>query len=96
MATDPDCQSVGYSEEVERYEKGGFHPVHLGDRYDKGRYRIVHKIGSGGYSTVWLAFDSQLLTWVALKIVEADKSVVFEEKIKTCHDFTSAWADGRT
>uniref|UniRef100_A0A0B7KKZ2 EKC/KEOPS complex subunit BUD32 n=1 Tax=Bionectria ochroleuca TaxID=29856 RepID=A0A0B7KKZ2_BIOOC len=108
VATDPDCQSVrsddsfcyllpqvGDSEEVERYEKGGFHTVHLGDLYNDGRYRIVHKIGSGGYSTAWLAHDSQLSTWVALKIVVADKSAVFEEKVKMCHDFTSAWADGR-
>lgn len=40
-------QGVGDTEDVERYEPGGFHPVHLGDRYDGGRYRVVHKLGAG-------------------------------------------------
>jgi hypothetical protein len=31
------------SEDLERYEPGGFHPVHLGDYYDDTRYKIVHK-----------------------------------------------------
>lgn len=43
---------VGDTEELEMYRKGGFHPVHLGDLYDEGRYRIVHKLGAGGFSTV--------------------------------------------
>jgi hypothetical protein len=42
------------TEDVERYQRGGFHPVHLGDVYDE-RYRVVHKLGAGGFSTVWLA-----------------------------------------
>ncbi|TAQ88404.1 hypothetical protein B7494_g3279 [Chlorociboria aeruginascens] len=33
------------TEEIERYERGGLHPVHLGDRYDGDRYKIVHKLG---------------------------------------------------
>lgn len=40
-------QGVGDTEDVERYEPGGFHPVHLGDRYDGGRYRVAHKLGAG-------------------------------------------------
>jgi serine/threonine-protein kinase SRPK3 len=48
---------VGDTEDIERYERGGFHPVHLGDRYDGGRYKIIHKLGAGGFSTVWLAQD---------------------------------------
>lgn len=30
-------QMGGDSEEIELYQKGGFHPVHLGDLYDGGR-----------------------------------------------------------
>lgn len=69
------------SEDLELYEPGGFHPVHLDDLYDS-RYRIVQKLGSGGFSTVWLAEDtadeSQLSRWVALKIIIARESAAYE------------------
>ena len=38
------------------YRKGGYHPVSIGDVYNK-RYRVVHKLGWGYYSTVWLVYD---------------------------------------
>ncbi|KAK2879498.1 hypothetical protein FQN49_000830 [Arthroderma sp. PD_2] len=45
-------------EHLEDYEPSGHHPVHLGDALgDGGRYRVVHKLGSGGYATVWLCRD---------------------------------------
>jgi serine/threonine-protein kinase SRPK3 len=59
------------AEELEEYCLGGFHPVHLGDEYAEGRYRIVHKLGVGSYSTVWLARDSQKDRYVAVKILLA-------------------------
>ena len=68
-------------EEIELYEAGGFHPVHLGDTYDGGRYRIVHKLGSGGFATVWLARDLVNQKWVALKIVLAAQSEAVKRKI---------------
>lgn len=67
-------QDVGDTEDVEGYKLGGFHPVHLGDRYDDGRYRVVHKLGAGGFSTVWLARDENEERWTALKIVDAEHS----------------------
>jgi serine/threonine protein kinase len=36
------------------------------------RYLIVDKLGSGGYSTVWLARDNNLDEYVALKVCIAD------------------------
>ena len=38
------------------YQPGGHHPVHLGDVYND-KYRVIHKLGYGSYSTVWLARD---------------------------------------
>ncbi len=73
-------QGVGDTEDVERYQPGGFHPVHLGDKFDDGRYRVVNKLGAGGYSTVWLARDDDDKKWVALKIVDAEHSMPTAEK----------------
>lgn len=68
------------TEDLEMYRAGGFHPVHLGDYYSDNRYRIVHKLGAGGFSTVWLARDEMKNEWVALKIVAADDSTTAERK----------------
>lgn len=65
---------LGPSEDLEWYEPGGFHPVHLQDVYDS-RYSVVHKLGFGGFSTVWLSRDSVEDEWVALKILAAETSI---------------------
>jgi serine/threonine-protein kinase SRPK3 len=55
----PEAVYVQPHEPLERYTPGGFHPVTLGDTFHDGRYSIHHKLGYGGYSTVWLARDQQ-------------------------------------
>lgn len=70
---------LGESEDLENYTPGGFHPVHLGDVYD-GQYRVVHKLGFGGFSTVWLARDFSASRWVALKIVAARESPAYDSR----------------
>jgi non-specific serine/threonine protein kinase len=42
---------------IESYYPGGYHPVHLGDVFKDGRYKVIRKLGYGGTSTVWLAND---------------------------------------
>ena len=63
------------TESLERYSKGGYHPVSIGDKYLQGHYHVIHKLGYGSYSTVWLARDSLLQRYVALKVLDADSSV---------------------
>lgn len=53
------CQNILlYTQEsFSNYRPGAYHQVNLGDRFDIGRYEIHHKLGWGGFSTVWLAKD---------------------------------------
>ncbi|SPQ21530.1 f2e24157-8dd7-4505-936f-959e878438f3 [Thermothielavioides terrestris] len=60
-------------ERLEYYQPGGYHPVDIGDRFH-GRYRIVHKLGHGTFSTIWLARDERLSKYVAIKVCTADAS----------------------
>lgn len=58
-------------EPLYRYQPGGYHPLAIGDQLHGGRYRIVHKLGHGGYSTAWLARDGQTQSLVAVKVSAA-------------------------
>lgn len=51
------------AEPLHRYKKGGYHPTGLGDLLKDGRYKILHKLGWGGYSTVWAARDQRFDTY---------------------------------
>ena len=54
-------------ENLEKYKPKGYHPIMIGDVLH-GRYRIVDKLGFGGYSTVWLAQDRYQEEYVAVKV----------------------------
>ncbi|RDL39936.1 uncharacterized protein BP5553_04276 [Venustampulla echinocandica] len=57
---------------------GGHHPIHLGDHLGDGRYRIIHKLGSGGFANVWLCRDMksrEITKYVALKVLLSGASV---------------------
>ncbi|KAI9163422.1 High-affinity methionine permease [Paramyrothecium foliicola] len=45
------------AEPLRRYRPGGYHPVVLGDLLNHGRYKVIHKLGWGGYATTWAAKD---------------------------------------
>ncbi|KAF7321948.1 Protein kinase [Mycena kentingensis (nom. inval.)] len=61
-------------EDARGYKLGGLHPVHLGDTFSNGRYTVVHKLGYGATSTIWLVSDAQTSSLASLKIVSADRA----------------------
>lgn len=61
-------------EDLEAYRPGGYHPVLLSDIYGQNRYHIIHKLGYGSYSTVWLATDQTTNWYVSIKILTANAS----------------------
>ena len=51
-------QSVQEENSLPRYERKHYYPLKIGQRL-KDRYRVIAKLGYGGYSTVWLARDER-------------------------------------
>ncbi|KAK2923695.1 Flavin amine oxidase [Fusarium oxysporum f. sp. vasinfectum] len=68
---DGECDVEGACEPINRYEEGLYLPICIGEVI-AGRYRIEHKLGHGGFSTVWMAYDMHKGKDVALKIMTAD------------------------
>lgn len=54
-------------EPVLRYTQEIYYPISIGEVLNS-RYRVVHKLGWGGFSTVWMARDLRRHKMVALKI----------------------------
>ncbi|XP_029456978.1 SRSF protein kinase 2-like isoform X2 [Rhinatrema bivittatum] len=57
----------GWEENPAEYCPGGYHPVKKGEVFN-GRYQVVHKVGWGYFSTVWLCHDIQKKRCVAVKV----------------------------
>jgi serine/threonine protein kinase len=60
------------AEPLSKYCDGGFCPIDLGDRI-ADRFTVLHKLGFGGFGTVWLVQDEEERhgRYVALKVVSA-------------------------
>ncbi|KAH7219779.1 kinase domain-containing protein [Fusarium oxysporum] len=56
------------AEDPELYTRGSYYPTYIGDVL-ANRYRIDHKLGHGGFSVVWMAYDMHAKRHVALKIM---------------------------
>ena len=65
--SDDECEVETDAEPRMRYLQGLYCPLYIGEVLDS-RYRIEHKLGWGGFSTVWLAHDVQENKAVALKV----------------------------
>lgn len=67
------------SEKPYEYGPNGLHPIHIEDTLDGGRYTIIHKLGHGLTSTVWLARDGTMNRYVSIKILTAGASKIGNE-----------------
>lgn len=72
-STDSGEDDEADDEGLSGYRRGGYHPVNLGETYSSGRYRVVHKLGWGQFSTVWLCLDAAAAqrTHVAVKFIKS-------------------------
>ncbi|GAB1206986.1 hypothetical protein APSETT445_005690 [Aspergillus pseudonomiae] len=95
MASSVEYMPIDEVKKLERYRPGGYHPVIVGQQL-KDRYCIIHKLGFGAYSTVWLARDQQASKYVAIKIsVSSIDSVDSQESnILRQLDIVRSQADG--
>ncbi|EJU01690.1 kinase-like protein [Dacryopinax primogenitus] len=59
-------------EDLEYYRPGGYCPIMLHSWLCNGRYEVLHKLGSGGSSTQWLARDHEDGILVAIKVLAAE------------------------
>ncbi|KAL1962324.1 hypothetical protein VTN77DRAFT_9815 [Rasamsonia byssochlamydoides] len=69
------------TEWIEDYRPGKYHPVHLGDTFKNARYKVIRKLGYGSFSTVWLAKDEELHSYVAIKILAASETCTPDEVV---------------
>jgi serine/threonine protein kinase len=80
---------------IEDYRPDSYHPVHLGDIFNNGQYKVIRKLGEGSYSTVWFARDLKDQRYVALKILVSEISVSTTELQLLSHINKATKADGR-
>jgi serine/threonine protein kinase len=58
-------------EDLEQYCPGGLHPIHQGHTLGGGRFKVICKLGAGGFGTVWLCGDNKDRCFVAIKVLSA-------------------------
>jgi len=58
-------------EDENDYRRGGYHPVRIGETFKEGRYTVIHKLGWGHFSTVWLVSDAVTGGTAAVKVVKS-------------------------
>lgn len=90
--SDGECDVEDACEPVDRYEEGLYLPICIGEVI-ADRYRIEHKLGHGGFSTVWMAHDMDKGKDVALKIMTAnfggEREFLMQNEIIRCVTDTS-------
>ncbi|KAF2873063.1 kinase-like domain-containing protein [Massariosphaeria phaeospora] len=77
----PSCEGEVHDAELikDYYGPERSAPVHIGDEFYNGKYRIVDKLGVGSYATVWLAKNTKTDVGVCIKIFSAKASKLTQE-----------------
>lgn len=65
--------TLHHVEDIRTYIPGGHHPVNLGDVIG-GKFKVINKLGNGGFAIVWLARNLEQHEYVVLRILRADAS----------------------
>lgn len=81
----PEYVPLEGTEDPSKYRPRGYHPISMGDVV-ADKYTIVHKLGYGGWSTIWLARDAMLGRYVAIKIALADSG---SREVETLRELNS-------
>ncbi|KAJ7133269.1 hypothetical protein C8R44DRAFT_611522, partial [Mycena epipterygia] len=60
------------------YQPRGLYPIFIGNEFAHGHYRVIHKLGFSGSSSIWLACDRKqqsggLVTLKAMRAVASTK-----------------------
>lgn len=91
VGSDDEYEVEESAEPFERYLRGDlYYPIRIGQILIQ-TYRIEHKLGHGGFSTVWMAHDIRKKRDVALKIIVSGDAGEYElsmqnEIIRTVQD----------
>lgn len=72
-------------EDIERYRPGGYHPIRLGDKLGAARYEVIHKLGFGSFSVVWLCKDAQTQHYVSVKVAVSGTGRRQNSKLEILH-----------
>jgi serine/threonine protein kinase len=81
VGSDDECEVETDAEPRSRYWDHLYCPLSIGEVLN-ARYRIEHKLGWGGFSTVWLAHDIHANKAVALKVVVSGERAEHERAIQ--------------
>jgi hypothetical protein len=57
------------------YQRGGYHPVYINHRLAK-RYQMVHKLGYGTFSTVWLVINKKATNYITFKFGTVNSQLI--------------------
>ena len=87
-------QPIEDVEKLERYRRGGYHPIYVGDMLNN-RNKMIDKLGHGTFSTIWLSRDERKTAYVAVKVSTEDASTHEANILRMLKDCCLAHTNGR-